>query len=154
MKILLLIASTLFTMNNLACQEKIEEEKNFENSIGIIKDTTQITINLGSKKFKAILFDNETAKAFKEILPLTISMSDLNGNEKYYDLANELPANPIKVDTIKSGDIMLWQSNTLVLFYKEFTTSYSYTKIGRIEDETGLEEAVGSGDIMISIIKN
>jgi hypothetical protein len=41
---------------------------------------------------------------------------------------------------------MMYGSNTLVLFYKSFTATYSYTNIGRLDDPAGLEAALGSGN--------
>jgi hypothetical protein len=77
-------------------------------------------------------------------------MLELNNNEKYYDLPNALPANSSNPATIKNGDLMLYGSKTLVLFYKTFSTSYSYTKLGRIDDVTGLASALGSGNVTIT----
>ena len=55
-----------------------------------------------------------------------------------------------KYSKINAGDLMLYSSNTIVLFYKTFDTSYSYTPIGKIVDATGIESAVGSGNIEVS----
>lgn len=83
------------------------------------------------------------------MLPLEVSMTELHNNEKYADLPNSLPTNSSNPQTIKSGDLMLYGSRTLVLFYKSFSTSYIYTKLGSIDDVTGLEEALGEGNVII-----
>ena len=77
-------------------------------------------------------------------------MHDLNSNEKYFDFANGLPTNASNPGTIQNGDLMLYGSRTLVLFYKSFPTSYSYTKLGRIENTSGLSAALGSGTVSVT----
>ena len=81
---------------------------------------------------------------------MTITMSELNRNEKYCDLSDSLPTKSSNPGTIQKGDLMIYGSNTLVLFYKSFSTSYSYTKIGRVNDPMVLAEAVGSGSVLIT----
>jgi hypothetical protein len=110
----------------------------------------QMRITIGSSTFTATLSDNATATAFRGILPMTINMSELNGNEKYFDLPVNLPTNASNPGTIQSGDLMIYGSNTLVLFYKTFSTSYGYTRLGRINDTKGLAAAVGSGSVTIT----
>jgi len=75
-------------------------------------------------------------------------MRELNGNEKYFDLPNNLPTNASNPGTIQTGDLMLYGSNTLVLFYKTFSTSYNYTRLARI-DSPGLAAALGSGNATV-----
>lgn len=45
---------------------------------------------------------------------------------------------------------MLWQSDTLVLFYESFRTSYRCTKIGEIDDPSDLAGAVGKGTVKLT----
>jgi hypothetical protein len=110
----------------------------------------QIQLKIGSKTFIATLEENATAAAFKALLPMTVTMSELNGNEKYFRLSRNLPTNSYSPGTILTGDLMIYGSNTLVLFYKSFRTSYAYTRLGRLEDTTGLAAAVGSGSATVT----
>lgn len=126
-----------------------------ENSQDEISDDKEekalnIEIAVNGQTFSAELYDNETAKAFKERLPLTLDMNELNGNEKYYYLPDSLPRNSSRPSGINTGDIMLYGSDCLVLFYESFSTSYTYTPIGKINDPDGLASALGSGSVQVS----
>ena len=112
--------------------------------------TAKIKIAVGTTSFVASTYDNETARAFIELLPLTIEMTELNGNEKYHYLSGNLPNSPDNPGTINSGDIMLWEQNCIVLFYETFNTSYSYTKIGTVDNPAGLKDALGTGDVNVT----
>ena len=111
---------------------------------------TVITIRVGDKVFAATLEDNTTAMAFKTLLPLSITMTELNGNEKFATLSGTVAAHASVPVSIRTGDLMLYHSNTLVLFYKSFSTTYSYTKIGKVDDPAGLEAALGSADVAVT----
>ncbi|GEO08256.1 cyclophilin-like fold protein [Segetibacter aerophilus] len=106
----------------------------------------KLKIIIGANAFTATLYNNATVTAFKKKLPMAINMKELNGNEKYFDLPANLSANASNPGTIQAGDLMLYGSNTLVLFYKTFSTRYNYTTLARIENPTGLATALGSGN--------
>jgi len=110
----------------------------------------KISVKVGNKTFTATLLDNPTSKAFVAQLPLSINMIELNNNEKYAQLPKSVPTNASVPSRIEAGDLMIYGSSTLVLFYKGFNTSYSYTKIGKIDDVTGLTTALGAGDAKVS----
>jgi hypothetical protein len=110
----------------------------------------QMKIRIGSKNFSAVLDDNATAAAFKALLPMTVEMTELNGNEKYARLSGNLPTKDANPRTIHAGDLMIYGSKTLVLFYKTFPTSYEYTRLGRVKDTAGLAEAVGSAAVTVT----
>ena len=122
-----------------------------ENNEKDVQDMT-IKITTGNESFTATLEDNETAKAFKEILPLTINMEDINGNEKYCVLSENISKDSAKkIGTIYAGEIMCWGNSGLVLFYDTFTTQYNYVKIGKIDNVDGYAEALGRGNVQLTI---
>ena len=109
-----------------------------------------MTVEINGQKFEAELYDNDTADAFKEMLPITFSMNEHNGNEKYIYMDQSLPSASEKIGDIQNGDIMLFGSDCLVVFYKSFQTSYTYTHIGYIKNLDGLSSALGDGSAEIS----
>lgn len=114
-------------------------------------DMLNIEIIVGDKIFSAVLYDNEAAWELRSRLPLTLDMDELNGNEKYYYLSESLPTNASIPDGIREGDLMLYGNSCLVLFYESFSTSYSYTPLGRINDTDGLADSLGSGSIKVTL---
>jgi hypothetical protein len=96
------------------------------------------------------LRDNPTAAAFKARLPLTISMKELNGNEKFYHLPESLPAKAANPGTIHAGDLMLYGADTVVLFYQTFDTPYTYTRLDQLDNPAGLAAALGAGSATVT----
>lgn len=109
----------------------------------------QMKISIGAKTFKATLENNAAVTKLKTMLPLRLSMTELNGNEKYHHLPASFPTDAKQPATVQAGDLMLFGNNTLVLFYKTFSTAYRYTRLGRIDDPTGLATVLGAGNIAV-----
>ena len=115
------------------------------------KSMPQLLITtMGGQTFHATLVDSETTSAFQKILPLTLTMEDLHGNEKYYYFTQQFPGNAEKVRQINKGDIMLYGNDCLVIFYKNFSTTYTYTRLAHIDDPTDLEKALGKSDATVT----
>ena len=93
---------------------------------------------INDKEYIINLESNETVNTFLNMLPKEFTMNDLNNNEKYVYLDNDLPSNDINVKRVEAGDVMLFNNNCLVIFYKSFDTTYSYTKIGHIDNLSDL----------------
>lgn len=144
--LLLGIASSCDGNPSVAGETKAQSEAHKLNND---MNENRIKITVGAKAFIATLADNPTASAFMALLPLNLKMNDLNGNEKFFHLPSRLPSNDANPGTIQTGDLMLWSSKSVVLFYKTFSTSYSYTKLGRIDNPEGLSAAIGTGDVTI-----
>ena len=140
---------------NESTDEHNKSQTNSTKEVALVKKIITMNIKVGDTIFAATLEDNETTKAFVKELPLTVDMSELNGNEKYNYLSSNLsvdkPSNPGKIN---EGDLMLYGNNCLVLFYKTFNTSYSYVKLGHIDNMTGLNKAVGAGNVKVTFSVN
>ena len=141
-KILIIIFSLLLL---IGCTSNKEENNIMESDD--FMDKVNITIN--NKEYILELEDSQTTREFLKILPLNITMEELNGNEKYIYLDNDFTTNSKVPEIINNGDVMLYGNNCLVIFYKSFTTNYSYTKIGHINNLEDLD----NNNIIVSITK-
>ena len=137
---ILLTGCTRVEEKNNINKENTSKESDIVSSLNIVINNDNYVLNLES---------NETVTKLLELLPLEIEMSELNGNEKYIYLDESLPTNSSNPKHINSGDVMLFGDNCLVVFYKSFDTSYSYTKIGHIDNLKDL----GSNNIIVKITK-
>ena len=119
------------------------------------QETTEdntMNVIVGDTTFTATLADNSSAQALVELLqegPLTIEMSDYGNMEKVGPIGQTLPSNNEQITT-EPGDIILYQSNSLVIYYD--TNSWNFTRIGKINDVSReeLPDALGGGDVSVT----
>lgn len=107
----------------------------------------KMQIRIGGKIFTTSLENNAAARELAEMMkkaPVSLDMSDYSGFEKVGALGRSLPADDRRITTV-AGDIVLYNGSNIVMFYG--TNTWSYTKIGHIDDLTGWEDALGSGSI-------
>ncbi len=107
-------------------------------------------VQVGGSTFTATLEENAAVNALVEMMergPVTIQMSDYSGFEKVGPLGTSLPTSNSQTTT-HAGDIVLYQGKQIVIFYG--SNSWSYTRLGRIDDLTGWEEALGSGTVTVT----
>ena len=110
----------------------------------------KMSVQVGEAEFTATLEDNEAAATLVQMMesaPVVVSMSDYSGFEKVGFLGTGLPASNRQMTT-QAGDIVLYNGDQIVIFYG--SNSWSYTKLGRIDDLTGWSEALGSGDVTVT----
>jgi len=140
---------------NNSTDEQNKSQTDSDKETITVEKMIAMNITIGNKTFITTLEDNDTDKAFVKQLPLTLDMSELNGNEKFNYFSSNLRVDKSTYPgKINEGDLMLYGDNCLILFYKTFNTSYNYVKLGHIDNTTGLAEAVGSGSIKIIFSAN
>ncbi|MDE7322784.1 MAG: hypothetical protein K2N73_08590 [Lachnospiraceae bacterium] len=129
------------TMEYDTFENGVNEEENVE---------MKMNVRIGGINFTATLENNDATDVFVEMMetePVVIQMSDYSGFEKVGSLGRSLPTNNSQITT-KAGDIVLYQGNQIVIFYG--SNSWSYTRLGRIDDLTGWEDALGSKDVIVT----
>ena len=138
-KIIIILICSIFILtgctNNSTKHEKAKEESDVR--------VSELKVTINDKEYIIELENNDTVNEFIKILPQEFIMDELNGNEKFVYMNNSLTTNSYNPNHIVKGDVMLYGNNCLVIFYKSFDTSYSYTKIGHI---AGLDN-LGNGSI-------
>jgi hypothetical protein len=117
----------------------------------------KININIGGKILAASLADNATARDFVSVLPLTLSMKDLFGREKYGDLPKQLSANGPRKNRYEVGDVAYWSPNhQLAVYYKqdgESIPSPGIIPIAKLDGSTEAFNVSGSVKVTIELAK-
>ena len=113
----------------------------------------KITMTVNEKELSVTFADTAAAQELAEKVSegaVTVSLSEYVGFEKVGKLPWALTRSDESIDT-KPGDIMLYQGNQMTVFYG--TNSWSYTRLGRIDDVTAqeLETLFGEGDITVTL---
>lgn len=114
-------------------------------------DTHTFYLTVEGVTFPATFADNQGAEALADLLtdgPLTLSLEDYGGFEKVGSLGQSLPTSNTHITT-QSGDIVLYQGKQIVLFYG--SNAWSYTRLGQVTDLTGWQEALGHGDVTVTL---
>ncbi len=145
---ILIILLCINGCNNVEKKENKNINKNEKEVLD--KVVNDMIVLIDGKEYLIDLEDNETVKTLMNMLPLEIDMEELNGNEKYIFLDTVFPTNEEKFKRINAGDVMLYKNNCLVIFYKSFDSSYSYTKIGHIDNLPNL----GNKNVTVIIKKS
>lgn len=151
-------ASAVPSVSEEVAESALPETEQNENEGSETHDTQEIMENntmnviVGDATFTATLVDNSSVQALVELLqegPLTIEMNDYGNMEKVGPIGQTLPANDEQITT-EPGDIILYQSNSLVIYYD--TNSWNFTRIGKINDATQEEllDALGSGAVSVT----
>ncbi len=123
---------------------------NGNNHTEVTSEMTTIQVIINGQEFEAELNDNEAARQFTEMLPIQLDMEDLHDNEKYFYFSDDFDTADEELKKIHAGDLLIYDSKCLVLFYESFETTYQYTPLGKISDTSGLKEALGTGTAAIS----
>ena len=136
------------TNADITVEKETSDEESEEEAI---MQQNTFYVSVGEKVFSATFADNSGAQALKELMAdgdITIRMSDYSGFEKVGSLGQSLPTENSQTTT-QAGDIVLYQGSQIVIFYG--SNSWSYTRLGKIDDLAGWQEALGNGDVAVTL---
>ena len=121
-------------------QEEVVEEKTVKMRINTTEVEVELEENESVEALKALCADGE----------YTIAMSMYGGFEQVGEIGAELPRNDTEMGT-ECGDVLLYNGDSLVVFYGY--NKWSYTRLGKITDQTELEliELLSRGDVTITL---
>ena len=141
------IDTTIESVSSTPVETQNQSNQTNEDSM---QNTFDITLTINGQPYTTTLETTPITRAFADLLPLELTLDDLNHNEKYVYLDLSLPEDAYQPEHIQAGDLMLYGDNCLVLFYQSFDTSYSYTEIGHLNHLPEL----GQGSISVKIELN
>jgi hypothetical protein len=117
----------------------------------------KIKIQVAGKTLTATLADNETARDFASVLPLTVSMKDLFGREKYADLPKALSEDGPSQKNYEVGDIAYWSPDQQFAVYYhrdgESIPSPGIIPIAKIDAPVDAFKVAGSVKVSIELAK-
>ena len=121
--------------------------------LGEGNEDMKMKISVGGTELTASLADTAAAKELAEKLkegPVTVTLNEYGGFEKVGKLPWTLTRSDESTVT-GAGDIMLYQGDQMTIFYN--SNSWSYTKLGHIDNKTQeeLAELFGEGDITVTL---
>ena len=116
-------------------------------------EADKMYLQINDTVWTASLEDNPSVSAWRELLakgPLTVDMSDYGGFEKVGGIGTTLPQTNRQI-TAKPGDIILYQGNSVTIYYGENT--WNFTRLGHIDgvSEAELREALKAGGGNVSV---
>ena len=147
-------SETPISENNVSESRTEQTETSLSTDTKETSKMTTIQIIINGQEFEAELYDNEAAQQFREMLPLQLDMDDLHDNEKFFYFSDSFNTADQKMKEIHEGDLLIYDSKCLVLFYENLETRYKYTPLGKISDAAGLKEILGTGTVSVSFSIN
>lgn len=94
-----------------------------------------IKLTIGNHVIYAVLDNNSSTDELAALLkssPIIMSASNYGGFEKVCALGTRITSNDAQITT-QAGDIMLYSSNQIVIFYG--SNRWAYTRLGRVTEE-------------------
>ena len=156
-----LLLSVLMLIAVTACYEKKTAPKtqpieNTQNSLteetSDERTDTGMKMYINDKEIPVTWENNPSVSALRSDLQagdIVVSMSMYSNNEQVGPLDKSYPSNDVQTTT-NNGDIVLYRSDQIVLFYG--SNSWAYTRLGKMDlSENEVVDLLSNGDVSIRL---
>lgn len=156
-----LLLSMLILLVVTACGEKktAPETQGIENfQDGSAEETsderadTEMKMYINDTEIPVMWESNSSVSALRNDLEagnIVVSMSMYSNNEQVGSLGKTYPSNDVQTTT-NNGDIVLYSSNQIVVFYG--SNSWAYTRLGKMDlSENEVVNLLSNGDVSIRL---
>ena len=156
-----LLLSMLMLLAVTACGEKktAPETQGIENfRDGSAEETsderadTEMKMYINDTEIPVMWESNSSVSALRNDLEagnIVVSMSMYSNNEQVGSLGKTYPSNDVQTTT-NNGDIVLYSSNQIVVFYG--SNSWAYTRLGKMDlSENEVVNLLSNGDVSIRL---
>lgn len=114
-----------------------------------IRKEESMKLSIDNQELNVTWENNESVKALKELLPLTIEMHEYGGFEQTGSIGQSIVRNDSQIDVVP-GDIVLYNGNSISVFYHN--SSWSYTRLGHINlDNSELNTLLNKSNVTLKI---
>jgi len=117
----------------------------------------KIRLRIDNKVLTAALADNKTARDFVSLLPLTLTMNDLFGREKFGHLPRAISEEGKRTHTYEIGEIAYWSPGPdVAIYYRndgEKIPDPGIIVIGKIDSGVEALNVPGSAKVTIEPIE-
>lgn len=104
---------------------------------------------IDEKELEVTWEDNDSVKALKELLPLTINMHEYGGFEQTGAIGKSITRNDSQIDVVP-GDVVLYEGSAISIFYEN--SSWSYTKLGHINlSKSELNDLLNKSEVILHL---
>jgi hypothetical protein len=121
------------------------------------KANMKIRFKLNDSQMTATLVDSKTSRDFVSLLPLTLTMNDLFGREKFAHLPRAISTEGKRTHTYEVGDIAYWSPGPdVAIFYQhdgEKIPNPGIIVIGKLDSGMDAFNVPGSAEVKIEVMR-
>lgn len=162
-RMLILVLALVMSLSNSACRAD-----NSMTSSASLKmpteistkqaDSMKINIKVKDKVVTATLIDSKTTQDFVSLLPLTLTMNDLFGREKFAHLPRAISEEGERTKTYEVGDVIYWSPGPdVAIYYRhngEEIPDPGIIVIGKIDAGVEAFNVPGSVEVTIELVQS